>query len=70
MGLPTSTRWLPNGRCGFPFPRRPSGAYLTTNIHYVLDEECMEGMRGFFRMAAECGVLPPYDVTVEELASR
>ena len=21
-------------------------------IHYVLDEECMEGMRGFFRMAA------------------
>jgi chorismate dehydratase len=36
-------------------------AYLTTNIHYVLDEECIEGMRGFFRMAAETGVLPEYD---------
>jgi chorismate dehydratase len=45
-------------------------SYLTGNIHYVLDEECVEGMRGFFRMAAECGVLPPYTVTVEELAER
>ena len=36
----------------------------------VLDEECVEGMRGFFRIAAECGVLPPYNFTVEELASR
>ena len=35
--------------------------YLTTNIHYVLDEECVEGMRGFFRMAAQGGVLPEYD---------
>jgi chorismate dehydratase len=45
-------------------------SYLSGNIHYVLDEECVEGMRGFFRMAAECGVLPPYTVTVEELATR
>ena len=37
-------------------------SYLTTNIHYVLDEECVEGMRGFFRMAAETGVLPKYDL--------
>ncbi|WP_348260669.1 menaquinone biosynthesis protein [Telmatobacter sp. DSM 110680] len=36
--------------------------YLTTNIHYVLDEECIEGMRGFFRMAAETCVLPGYDL--------
>ncbi len=36
-------------------------SYLTTNIHYVLDEECVEGMRGFFRMAAETGALPAYD---------
>jgi chorismate dehydratase len=34
--------------------------YLSTNIHYVLDDECLEGMRGFFRMAAEAGVLPAY----------
>jgi chorismate dehydratase len=44
--------------------------YLTANIHYVLDEECVEGMRGFFRMAAEYGVLPPYTVAVQELAAR
>jgi chorismate dehydratase len=37
-------------------------SYLTTNIHYVLDEECVEGMRGFFRMAAETGVLPEYEL--------
>jgi chorismate dehydratase len=54
----------------FPIPEETIREYLTTNIHYVLDEECVEGMRGFFRMAAECGVLPPYDVTVDELARR
>ncbi|MGA2672629.1 MAG: menaquinone biosynthesis protein [Terracidiphilus sp.] len=45
-----------------PIPESTIHAYLTTNIHYVLDEECLEGMRGFFRMAAECGVLPEYSV--------
>jgi chorismate dehydratase len=54
----------------FPISEETIRAYLTTNIHYVLDEECVEGMRGFFRMAAECGVLPPYDVTVNELAAN
>jgi chorismate dehydratase len=35
-------------------------SYLTNNIHYDLDEECIEGMRGFFRAAAETRVLPAY----------
>ena len=35
-------------------------SYLTSNIHYVLDEECVEGMRVFFEKAAEMGVLPAY----------
>ena len=48
-----------------PIPEATIHAYLTTNIHYVLDEECLEGMRGFFRMAAECGVLPEYCVDAE-----
>jgi len=39
-------------------------AYLTSNIHYELDGECIEGMRGFFRMAAETGVLPAYEVSI------
>jgi chorismate dehydratase len=44
-----------------PLPAETIRTYLTENIHYVLDEECIEGMRGFFRMAAEAGVLPQYN---------
>jgi chorismate dehydratase len=32
--------------------------YLSTHIHYVLDEACLAGMDLFFRYAAETGVLP------------
>jgi chorismate dehydratase len=31
--------------------------YLTRNIHYQLDQECLEGMELFFRYAAECGAV-------------
>ncbi len=48
----------------FPISESTIRNYLTNNIHYVLDEECLEGMRGFFRMAAETGVLPEYSVTL------
>jgi chorismate dehydratase len=54
----------------FPIPEETIRTYLTANIHYVLDEECVKGMRGFFHMAAELGVLPPYTVAVQELATR
>ncbi len=37
----------------FPIPEQTIRTYLTANIHYVLDEECLEAMRGFFHMAAE-----------------
>jgi chorismate dehydratase len=47
-----------------PLTEQSIRLYLTTNIHYVLDDECVEGMRGFFRMAAEAGVLPEYGVSV------
>lgn len=47
-----------------PIPESTIRSYLTGNIHYVLDQECIEGMRGFFRMAAECGVLPAYSFSV------
>jgi len=33
-------------------------SYLTTNIHYYLDEPCLDGLRLFYRYASECGVLP------------
>jgi chorismate dehydratase len=32
--------------------------YLTENIHYQLDEGCLEGLRLFYRYAAEIGALP------------
>ena len=44
-------------------------SYLTENIHYVLDEECIEGMRGFFRMAAEAGALPEYEPALDALTA-
>jgi chorismate dehydratase len=47
-----------------PIPETTLRAYLTTNIHYILDEECIEGMKVFFRMAAECGVLPEYSIPI------
>jgi chorismate dehydratase len=33
-------------------------AYLTTNIHYVLDDLCLRGIEVFYREAAACGALP------------
>jgi chorismate dehydratase len=43
-----------------PLSEETIRTYFTENIQYVLDEECVEGMSGFFRMAAELGVLPEY----------
>ncbi len=34
-------------------------AYLTDNIYYQLDAQCMEGLQLFYRYAAEIGALPP-----------
>lgn len=33
-------------------------SYLTHNIHYYLDESCMDGLRLFYRYALECKALP------------
>jgi chorismate dehydratase len=33
-------------------------SYLTENIHYSLDPDCLEGMRLFFRYAEKYGALP------------
>ncbi len=49
-----------------PLPEETIRTYLTSNIHYTLDEECLEGMRCFFRMAAELGILPPYSFSLHE----
>ncbi len=51
-----------------PLTEQTIRSYLTESIHYELDEECVDGMRGFFQMAAEAGVLPAYnpDPALEE----
>lgn len=51
-----------------PVPAETIRTYLSTNIHYTLDDECIEGMRGFFRTAAEAGVLPQYEPAVAAMA--
>jgi chorismate dehydratase len=33
-------------------------SYLTQNIHYFLDADCIEGMKLFFQYAEECGAVP------------
>jgi chorismate dehydratase len=53
-----------------PLSEETIRTYLTTNIHYVLDEECVEGVWGFFRMAAELGVLPKYEIDLESQQVR
>jgi len=50
-----------------PLTEQTIRSYLTENIHYVLDEECAEGMRGFFSEAAQAGVLPGYEFRAPEL---
>lgn len=50
-----------------PVPPHVIRTYLTSNIHYILDEECIEGMRCFFRRAAEIGILPAYEPVVTAL---
>ena len=40
-------------------PRDTIRFYLTNNIHYILDEACLRGLDAFYRLAAECGALPP-----------
>jgi chorismate dehydratase len=53
-----------------PLSEQTIRSYLTQNIHYILDEECIEGMRGFFRMAAETGTLPAYNLTTPDFAAK
>jgi chorismate dehydratase len=39
-------------------PRATIHTYLSRNIHYILDEDCLEGLGHFYELAAACKVLP------------
>jgi len=49
-----------------PIPEQTIRSYLTSNIHYILDEDCLEGMRVFFRTAATLGILPEYTLSIPQ----
>jgi chorismate dehydratase len=38
--------------------------YLSSNIDYHLDKECLEGMQTFFRLAAKYKILPAYELSL------
>ncbi len=46
--------WTPR----LAIPPETIRTYLTHNIHYALDAECMQAIRSFRRFSAELGVLP------------
>jgi chorismate dehydratase len=39
-------------------PRGTIHTYLSRNIHYILDDDCLDGLMRFYELAAECEVLP------------
>jgi chorismate dehydratase len=41
-----------------PVPRHVIRSYLTDNIWYILDDDCMQGLDTFYRYGVECGALP------------
>jgi len=53
-----------------PLPAQTIHSYLTTNIHYILDDECIEGMRAFFLETAKAGILPRYEFALDTLTAR
>lgn len=47
-----------------PIPENTIRDYLESNIHYVLDGECITGMREFFRRSSEAEILPSYSPNI------
>jgi chorismate dehydratase len=49
--------WTPR----IAIPAATIRTYLTRNIHYVLDEDCLQAIRLFRKLAAEVGALPAFE---------
>jgi chorismate dehydratase len=49
-----ATEWAPR----LSLSQSTVTSYLTDNIHYYLDADCLEGLRLFYRYGADIGVLP------------
>ncbi len=48
--------WLPR----VALPEETIRTYLSKNIHYTLDADCLQAMHRFYELGAACGVLPEY----------
>lgn len=48
--------WLPR----VALPEETIRTYLSKNIHYTLDADCLQAMQRFYELGAACGVLPEY----------
>jgi len=45
-----------------PLPADTIRTYLTTNIHYLLDDDCLDGLKRFFELAESNHLLPAYSI--------
>jgi len=43
-----------------PVPEETIRTYLTSNIFYILDEECQKGLKTFYQLAAKYKILPKF----------
>ena len=50
--------WTPR----LALPAETIHTYLTENIHYTLDQDCLQAIMRFRELAAEIGVLPPLPI--------
>jgi chorismate dehydratase len=60
-GLANTDALIAEWSARLPIPAATIRTYLTENIHYILDSECIAGMKAFFHEAAALGILPPYE---------
>jgi chorismate dehydratase len=51
-----------------PIPTETIQAYLTSNIFYVLDDECLNGMHHFYNFAAKYGILPKFSFQLRAIS--
>jgi chorismate dehydratase len=59
-GLQNTETLVQEWSAKLPLPAQTIREYLTENIFYKLDQECLVGLRYFYQRAAETGVLPRY----------
>ncbi len=61
-GLENTEALVQEWSAKLPLPAQTIREYLTQNIFYKLDHECLTGLRYFYQRAAETGVLPRYEL--------